>query len=94
MRARRPSTIPTGSWPPRMLADIAAAYCGERHVEDFLERVGSIYPQPRVIDTTRRKFWYRDDLDRAMNIGTSAASNEFGARFREKIREKRNSGIT
>jgi hypothetical protein len=75
-----------------MLADLAAAYCGERHVEDFLERVGSVYPQPRVIDTTRRKFWYRDDLDRAMNICVGATASGIGERFREKIREKRNSG--
>ncbi|MFA1674799.1 hypothetical protein ACDY97_19040 [Rhizobium mongolense] len=75
-----------------MLAEIAAAYCGERHVEDFLERVGTTYPQPRVIDTTRRKFWYRDDLDRAMNIGAADAGSGIGARFREKIREKRNGG--
>lgn len=92
MSTRRPTTFPSGSWPPRMLADVAAAYCGERHVEDFLERVGNLYPQPRVIDTTRRKFWYREDLDRAMNIGTQNVSSGIGAKFREKIREKRNSG--
>lgn len=71
-----------------MMADMAAAYCGERHVEDFLERVGTTYPQPRVVDTTRRKFWYRDDLDRAMNIGAVESSSGMGARFREKIRQK------
>ena len=73
-----------------MMADMAAAYCGERHVEDFLERVGSTYPLPRVIDTTRRKFWYRDDLDRAMNIGAAERSSGMGAAFRDKVREKRN----
>jgi hypothetical protein len=72
-----------------MMAEMAAGYCGEKHVEDFLERVGTVYPAPRVIDTTRRKFWYRDDLDRAMNIGGVETSSGLGARFREKIREKR-----
>lgn len=89
MKQRRATSVPPGSWPPRMLADMAAAYCGERHVEDFLERVGKLYPPPRVIDTTRRKFWYRDDLDRAMNIGAPMIASGMGERFREKIREKR-----
>ncbi|SOC40111.1 hypothetical protein SAMN05892877_1078 [Rhizobium subbaraonis] len=92
MSARRPSVIPFGSWPPRMSADMAAGYCGEKHVEDFLERVGTTYPAPRVVDTTRRKFWYRDDLDKAMNIATATGSTGMGALFREKIREKRNRG--
>lgn len=92
MTARRQPTIPAGSWPPRMTAEMAAGYCGEKHVEDFLDRVGSAYPSPRVVDSTRRKFWYRDDLDRAMNIGTAETASGIGARFREKIREKRNGG--
>ncbi|MEW9614269.1 hypothetical protein AB3G45_10625 [Shinella sp. S4-D37] len=82
MAERRPSVIPSGSWPPRMLADMAAGYCGERHVEDFLERVGTIYPKPRVVDTTRRKFWYRDDLDKTMNIGPAPVSSGLGAKFK------------
>ncbi|MFP5078249.1 hypothetical protein ACLE20_13155 [Rhizobium sp. YIM 134829] len=73
-----------------MTAELAAGYCGEKHVEDFLERVGSTYPLPRVVDTSRRRFWYRDDLDRAMNIGAGETSSGIGARFREAIREKRN----
>jgi hypothetical protein len=73
-----------------MTAEMAAGYCGEKHVEDFLDRVGSTYPSPRVVDSTRRKFWYRDDLDRAMNIGTAATPSGLGAKFREKIRENRN----
>ncbi|WFU06802.1 hypothetical protein QA648_34025 (plasmid) [Rhizobium sp. CB3171] len=73
MTQRRPVAIPAGSWPPRMMADMAAGYCGEKHVEDFLERVGRTYPAPWVVDTTRRKFWYRDDLDRAIKLGTTEA---------------------
>ena len=61
----RPAIIPTGSWPRRMPAAIAAGYCGERTVEAFLKRVGSEYPKPRVKEG-RRQLWLRDDLDRAI----------------------------
>jgi hypothetical protein len=83
---RRPAVIPAGSWPPRMQAEMAAAYCGEKHVEDFLERVGAEYPQPRRSDSLRRRFWYREDLDRAIGIGEAPSS--LGAKFRE-ARENR-----
>jgi non-ribosomal peptide synthetase component E (peptide arylation enzyme) len=89
MSNRSPSVIPNGAWPPRMPADMAAGYCGEKTVEDFLARVGTDYPKPRVVDTTRRRFWYRDDLDRAMNIGAGQLSSGMGKAFAEKIREKR-----
>jgi len=79
---------PPGTWPPRMQAELAAAYCGEKHVEDFLERVGRQYPQPRHRDTSRRRFWYREDLDRA--IGTTEPEGQsLGAKFREKREERR-----
>lgn len=61
----RPSTIPNGSWPRRMRADLAAAYVGERFVEDFLKRVGKEYPMPRVAEG-RRRLWLIDDLDAAI----------------------------
>lgn len=83
--SRRPPTFPSDAWPPRMLADMAAAFCGERHVEDFLERVGEVYPQPRVVESKRRKFWYRADLERA--LGIVHAPTGMGERFREKVRE-------
>lgn len=70
-----------------MNAELAAAYCGERHVEDFLARVGKTYPQPRWVETQRRKFWYRLDLDRAMGIAERPTG--MGARFAEAIGEKR-----
>jgi hypothetical protein len=57
--------IPPGSWPRRMSAALAAAYCGEVSVEAFIKCVGSEYPQPRV-NNGRRKLWLRDDLDQAM----------------------------
>lgn len=61
----RPAMIPPGSWPRRMCAELAAAYCGERTVEAFMDRVGSDYPQPRV-NEGRRRLWLRDDLDIAI----------------------------
>jgi len=61
----RPSIIPAGSWPRRMSAEIAAAYCGEPTVEAFISRVGKEYPQPRV-NEGRRRLWLQDDLDAAI----------------------------
>jgi len=61
----RPVTIPAGSWPRRMGADLAAGYCGEATIEAFISRVGKEYPRPRVSEG-RRKLWLRDDLDQAI----------------------------
>ena len=63
----RPALIPSGSWPRRMGASLAAGYVGESSVEAFVKRIGSEYPAPRVNDG-RRRLWLRDDLDRAMGI--------------------------
>lgn len=84
---RRAVSFPADTWPPRMSADLAAAYCGEKHVDDFLQRVGSTYPQPRWTETVRRKFWYRPDLDRSLGIAERPTG--MGERFVGKIREKR-----
>jgi hypothetical protein len=48
-----------------MPAELAAGYCGETTVDDFLKRVGKDYPQPRVAEG-RRRLWLRDDLDAAI----------------------------
>jgi hypothetical protein len=64
-RRASPSKIPEGAWPRRMPAAMAAGYCGEASVDDFLSRVGTEYPRPRV-DEGSRKLWLRDDLDRAI----------------------------
>jgi hypothetical protein len=61
----RPAMIPSGSWPRRMGAELAAGYCGEPSVEAFMARVGSEYPKPRVCEG-RRRLWLRDDLDAAI----------------------------
>lgn len=62
---RHKPAIPYGSWPRRMPAEMAAGYCGEASVADFLKRVGSEYPKPRICEGTR-KLWLKDDLDRAI----------------------------
>jgi hypothetical protein len=61
----RPAVIPSGSWPRRMCAELAAGYCGEPSAEAFISRVGREYPHPRVSDG-RRRLWLRDDLDKAI----------------------------
>lgn len=87
MVARRDSLVPAGSWPPRMNADMAAGYVGEKHVEDFLDRVGEQYPLPKWTETARRKFWSRLDLDRA--LGITERPTGMGERAVAAIREKR-----
>lgn len=59
------STVLVGCWPRRMPAELAATYCGESSVKDFLRRVGSEYPEPRVQEGNRR-LWLKDDLDQAI----------------------------
>jgi hypothetical protein len=71
----RPSIIPSGSWPRRMPAELAAGYCGESTVEAFMKRVGREYPHPRVNDG-RRKLWLRDDLDQAILPPDLAAARD------------------
>ena len=71
-----------------MQADVAAAYCGERHVEDFLERVGKQYPEPRWVESARRRFWYRPDLDRALGIAQPVPTG-MGERFALAIQKER-----
>jgi hypothetical protein len=57
--------VMVGCWPRRMSAELAAAYCGEGSVKDFLKRVGREYPEARVKEG-RRELWLRDDLDQAI----------------------------
>lgn len=61
----RAAIIPVGSWPRRMCAELAAAYCGEASVDAFIKRVGNEYPKPRVSEG-RRRLWLKDDLDQAI----------------------------
>jgi hypothetical protein len=57
--------VMVGCWPRRMVAELAAAYCGEPSVKSFLKGVGSEYPQPRVKEGNRQ-LWLKDDLDQAI----------------------------
>jgi hypothetical protein len=56
-----------------MSAAMAAGYCGEATVDDFLKRVGKDYPLPRVAEG-RRRLWLIDDLDAA--IAASMVQND------------------
>jgi hypothetical protein len=58
-RMSRPAVIPSGSWPRRMSAELAAGYCGEPTAEAFMARVGREYPRPRIHEG-RRQLWLRD----------------------------------
>jgi hypothetical protein len=64
MTARRPPTIPAGSWPLEMRAETAAAYCDEPSVEAFLIKVDrGIYSRPNRARGCLPK-WHRLKLDR------------------------------
>jgi hypothetical protein len=77
LRTERPDFLSTSSTcvspgeevftplPRRMPAELAAGYCGETTVDDFLKRVGKDYPQPRVAEG-RRRLWLMDNLDAAI----------------------------
>ena len=70
---------------------MAAGYCGEKTVEDFLERVGKDYPEPRTYVSRRRRFWYKADLDKAIGLSDDADNSPtgMGERFRDKIGKNR-----
>jgi hypothetical protein len=57
-----------------MAVELAAGYCGERTIGDFLKRVGAEYPLPRVSEG-RRRLWLRDDLDAAILPPEQAAAD-------------------
>jgi hypothetical protein len=88
MTARRPAIPPPETWPPRMQAELAAAYCGEKSIDEFLRRVGKDYPLPRQVDSRRRKFWYRTDLDKALGLG-EAPVEDMGDEFRAAWEKRR-----
>lgn len=67
--------IPTGCWPAVLRDEHAAAYAGEKTVDAFLSRVGSVWPKPFIdTGTGKGKFraWRKIDLDQA--IGVSAVN--------------------
>ncbi|MBR1237733.1 hypothetical protein [Bradyrhizobium sp. AUGA SZCCT0182] len=62
----RAVSIPLGSWPLEMTADIAAGYCGEPSTDAFLAKVAKgHYPQPIKCKGMLPK-WHRFKLDAAI----------------------------
>jgi len=62
--------IPVGCWPAVLRDEHAAAYAGERTVDAFLSRVGTIWPRPFIeTGTGKGKFraWRKIDLDKVIN---------------------------
>ena len=63
--------IPTGCWPAVLRDEHAAAYAGEKTVDAFLSRVGSVWPKPFIdTGTGKGKFraWRKIDLDQAIGV--------------------------
>ena len=66
---RKPIYPNDQAFPPRMMAAMAAAYVGEQDVPAFLERVKlGKYPAPYLIESHKRKWWLRKELDVAMGL--------------------------
>ena len=62
--------IPTGCWPAVLRDELAAAYAGEKTVDAFISRVGTVWPRPFIeTGTGKGKFraWRKSDLDRAID---------------------------
>ena len=62
--------IPTGCWPAVLRDELAAASAGEKTVDAFISRVGTVWPRPFIeTGTGKGKFraWRKSDLDRAID---------------------------
>lgn len=55
------------NWPRRMPAHLAAAYCGFKSERQFMDRVDA-GKFPRPIKDGRTNYWYREDLDAALDL--------------------------
>ncbi|SOC45707.1 hypothetical protein SAMN05892877_11796 [Rhizobium subbaraonis] len=70
------AVIPTGCWPAVLRDELAAAYAGEKTVDAFLSRVGTVWPRPFIdTGTGKGKFraWRKSDLDKVIDPGSAAA---------------------
>ncbi len=75
----KPAVVPSGAWPIRMSAPMAAGYVGEDSVEGFLRRVGTEYPMPVVdegVGKGRRRLWLKAHLERAVLTGEDEGEAE------------------
>jgi hypothetical protein len=71
--------IPTGCWPAVLRDELAAAYAGEKTVDAFISRVGTVWPRPFIeTGTGKGKFraWRKSDLDRAIDPETASAGGD------------------
>lgn len=73
------AVIPTGCWPAVLRDELAAAYAGEKTVDAFISRVGTIWPRPFIeTGTGKGKFraWRKSDLDKAIDPESAGGSPE------------------
>jgi hypothetical protein len=81
MLMSRAVTIPLGSWPLEMTADVAAGYCGEPSTDSFSAKVAKgYYPQPTKCRGMLPK-WHRAKLEaviaqrHGLQLGSSIAED-------------------
>lgn len=75
----RHSSIPVGCWPALMRDEIAAAYAGERTVDGFLGRVGSVWPKPFMETGSGKgkyRVWRKIDLDKVIDPDGSGVGGD------------------
>lgn len=73
------AVIPTGCWPAVLRDELAAAYAGEKTVDAFMSRVGTLWPRPFIeTGTGKGKFraWRKSDLDRAIDPESAGGNQE------------------
>ncbi|WP_457662230.1 hypothetical protein [Sinorhizobium medicae] len=71
--------VETNSWPAVLRDELAAAYAGERTVDAFMSRVGTVWPRPFIdTGTGKGKFraWRKTDLDKVINPEAVAAGGD------------------
>jgi hypothetical protein len=76
-RARRVNP-PPGCWPFQMQEELAAAFAGEKTVENFRKRCGKPggYPVGRAPLGETRKFWLRTQLEAAIEARFGTADDQ------------------
>ncbi len=75
----RTASIPPGCWPAVLRDEHAAAYVGERTVEQFMSRVGTVWPLPFIdVGSGKGKFraWRKADIDSVIHPEGSGGDPE------------------